>query len=73
MRRAASVVTWSVTWSVALVAACASLSAQNWPSFRGPSASGVADGTPTAVHESPCRSRTTGAGFRRVSAHAVFV
>jgi len=27
----------------------ASLSAQNWPSFRGPNASGVADGKPTAV------------------------
>ena len=27
----------------------AGLTAQNWPSFRGPSASGVADGTPTAV------------------------
>jgi outer membrane protein assembly factor BamB len=30
-------------------AACASLSAQNWPSFRGPSASGVAEGSPTPV------------------------
>lgn len=29
--------------------ASASLSAQNWPSFRGPNASGVADGKPTAV------------------------
>src|SRR6266851_5692151 len=45
MRRAASIVAWSVAWA----AACAVLSAQNWPSFRGPSASGVADGTPTAV------------------------
>ena len=31
------------------VAACASLSAQNWPSFRGPQASGVADGAATPV------------------------
>jgi outer membrane protein assembly factor BamB len=29
--------------------ACASLAAQNWPSFRGPNASGVADGQATAV------------------------
>ena len=49
MRRSASLVTWIVSWSVACVALCASLSAQNWPSFRGPSASGVSDGTPTAV------------------------
>ena len=27
----------------------ATASAQNWPSFRGPAASGVAEGTPTAV------------------------
>src|SRR5213593_3858369 len=31
------------------LAAGASLAAQNWPSFRGPNASGVADGQPTAV------------------------
>ena len=31
------------------VAACVSVSAQNWPSFRGPQASGVADGAPTQV------------------------
>ncbi len=34
-----------VCWLSASVLA----SAQNWPSFRGPAASGVADGTPTAV------------------------
>src|SRR5438132_2230630 len=45
MRRTASIVALSVAWT----AACAVLSAQNWPSFRGPSASGVADGTATAV------------------------
>ena len=39
MRRTLSIVFW--------VAACASLSAQNWPSFRGPQASGVANGSPT--------------------------
>src|SRR6187397_448147 len=41
MRRAFPILLW--------VAACASLSAQNWPSFRGPAASGVADGSPTPV------------------------
>ena len=41
MRLAASIAVW--------VAACASLSGQNWPSFRGPGASGVADGPPTPV------------------------
>src|SRR6185436_19188942 len=45
MRRVASIIAGSVAW----VAACALLSAQNWPSFRGPSASGVADGAATAV------------------------
>jgi outer membrane protein assembly factor BamB len=30
-------------------AACVSVSAQNWPSFRGPQASGVAEGVPTQV------------------------
>jgi outer membrane protein assembly factor BamB len=35
--------------AVALVAAGTSLSAQNWPGFRGANASGVADGKPTAV------------------------
>ena len=49
MRRSASVATWMVSWSVAWIALCAVISAQNWPSFRGPSASGVADGAPTAV------------------------
>jgi outer membrane protein assembly factor BamB len=34
---------------VAALVATASVSAQNWPSFRGPNASGVADGTPTAL------------------------
>jgi outer membrane protein assembly factor BamB len=29
---------------------CATLSAQNWPMFRGPGASGVADGSPTPVN-----------------------
>jgi outer membrane protein assembly factor BamB len=41
MRRAFTTVLW--------LAACASLSAQNWPSFRGPAASGVAEGSPTPV------------------------
>src|SRR5258705_8150193 len=45
MRRVASIVACSAAW----VAACTALSAQNWPSFRGPGASGVADGSPTAV------------------------
>jgi outer membrane protein assembly factor BamB len=35
-----------VVW---LLTASATLSAQNWPMFRGPNASGVADGSPTAV------------------------
>src|SRR4029077_3844164 len=34
---------------VSRLLAGAVLSAQNWPSFRGPGASGVADGTPTGV------------------------
>jgi len=38
-----------LTVAVALVVAGTSLSAQNWPGFRGPNASGVADGKPTAV------------------------
>jgi outer membrane protein assembly factor BamB len=41
MRRTLPIVLW--------VAACVSVSAQNWPSFRGPQASGVADGSPTPV------------------------
>ena len=41
MRRAISIVLWAT--------ASATLSAQNWPMFRGPGASGVADGSPTAV------------------------
>jgi outer membrane protein assembly factor BamB len=34
---------------VATFIATATVSAQNWPSFRGPNASGVADGAPTAT------------------------
>jgi len=46
MRRWTSIVSSVVVWFTA----CAVLSAQNWPSFRGPSASGVAEGkAPTAV------------------------
>ena len=46
MRRWISIVSSAVVWFTA----CAVLSAQNWPSFRGPSASGVAEGKePTAV------------------------
>jgi outer membrane protein assembly factor BamB len=46
MRRWTSIVSSAVVWFTA----CAVLSAQNWPSFRGPSASGVAEGKePTAV------------------------
>ena len=46
MRRWTSIVSSVVVWFTA----CAVLSAQNWPSFRGPSASGVAEGKePTAV------------------------
>jgi hypothetical protein len=45
MRPAASIVVWIV--------ACASVSGQNWPSFRGPGAAGVADGSPTAVKWDP--------------------
>ena len=41
-RRAALLVSWLLFGAV--------LSAQNWPSFRGPGASGVADGAPTAVN-----------------------
>src|SRR6266850_1625680 len=48
MRRAASVCLMIV--SAGSVWCGAVLSAQNWPSFRGPSASGVAEGKePTAV------------------------
>jgi outer membrane protein assembly factor BamB len=42
MRRPAGVV-------VAAFVATATVSAQNWPAFRGPNASGVADGVPTAT------------------------
>jgi len=35
--------------SLGWLLAGAAVSAQNWPSFRGPAASGVADGAPTAV------------------------
>jgi len=35
--------------AITLVAGGTVVSAQNWPSFRGPNASGVADGKPTAV------------------------
>ena len=46
MRRCTSILSSAVVWFTA----CAVLSAQNWPSFRGPSASGVAEGKePTAV------------------------
>jgi outer membrane protein assembly factor BamB len=38
-----------VLTGVACVIAGVSLSAQNWPAFRGANAAGVADGTPTAV------------------------
>jgi outer membrane protein assembly factor BamB len=41
MQRTISIVLWA--------AASATLSAQNWPMFRGPGASGVSDGSPTAV------------------------
>src|SRR5262245_6910999 len=41
MRVATSALVW--------LAACATLAGQNWPSFRGPGASGVADGSPTPV------------------------
>jgi outer membrane protein assembly factor BamB len=41
MKFATSIVVW--------VAACASVSGQNWPSFRGQGASGVADGSPMPV------------------------
>jgi outer membrane protein assembly factor BamB len=41
MRRALPIVLW--------LTACASLSAQNWPSFRGPSASGVSEGSSTPL------------------------
>jgi hypothetical protein len=44
MRRFSSVLT-----AVACFAFAVSLSAQNWPAFRGTNAAGVADGTPTAV------------------------
>src|ERR1700686_18377 len=39
MRRLAAAVLWAL--------ACATVSGQNWPSFRGPNASGVGDGRPT--------------------------
>jgi outer membrane protein assembly factor BamB len=38
-RHAAAAILWII--------ACAAVSAQNWPSFRGPNASGVGDGRPT--------------------------
>lgn len=41
-RRASAILGW-------MLSAGAVLSAQNWPSFRGPAASGVADGAPTPV------------------------
>src|SRR2546425_3081808 len=41
MRRALPLVVW--------LSACASVFGQHWPSFRGPNASGVADGHPTPV------------------------
>jgi outer membrane protein assembly factor BamB len=46
MRRWSSMVSSAVVW----LTACAVVSGQNWPSFRGPLASGVSDGKePTAV------------------------
>ncbi len=41
MRRAMPILVWLI--------ACASVSGQHWPSFRGPNASGVSDGHPTPV------------------------
>src|SRR5437867_3805127 len=41
MRRALPFLLWVIAY--------ASVSGQNWPSFRGPGASGVADGQPTAL------------------------
>jgi outer membrane protein assembly factor BamB len=41
MRRAMPILVWLI--------ACASVSGQHWPSFRGPNASGVSDGDPTPV------------------------
>jgi outer membrane protein assembly factor BamB len=41
MRRALPILVW--------LAACVSVAGQQWPSFRGPNASGVADGQPTAL------------------------
>src|SRR5947209_6566790 len=41
MRRALPLLVW--------LSACASVFGQHWPSFRGPNASGVADGHPTPV------------------------
>ena len=38
-----------VTLAAFLAALSAGVAAQNWPSFRGVNASGVADGKPTAV------------------------
>jgi outer membrane protein assembly factor BamB len=40
-RRAITIIAWML--------ACGSVSGQHWPSFRGPAASGVADGSPTPV------------------------
>ena len=47
MRRASSML--PMILAAAIVWGGVAVSAQNWPSFRGPSASGVADGTATAV------------------------
>jgi len=41
MRRTMPIIAWLL--------ACATVSGQHWPSFRGPAASGVADGSPTPV------------------------
>ena len=41
MRRAIPIFVWML--------ACTTVTAQHWPSFRGPGASGVADGSPTPV------------------------
>src|ERR1700737_3829041 len=45
MRRATPIVLSVILW----VAGGMAVSGQQWPSFRGPNASGVADGRPTAV------------------------
>src|SRR5438034_9208645 len=41
MRRVMPIIVWALT--------CATLLGQNWPSFRGPNASGVAEGQPAPL------------------------